>query len=79
MGKKIPYDQALEAAKTEPNESIYARPNKYGYRININHPQIKPLYDCYKRHTGAMILSEEQRQHFESLIFQMIERSENNE
>ena len=77
MGKKIPYDQALDAAKTVPNDSIYARPNKYGYRINIDHPQIKPLYEHYKRHIGAIMLSDEQRHHFESLIFKMAERSDN--
>ncbi len=79
MGKRIPYDQALAAAAAVPNDSIYARPNKYGYRININHPQIRPFYEHYKRHIGAIILSDAQRLHFESLIFKMAERSSNNE
>lgn len=30
------------------NDSIFAASNKYGYKININHPKIKPLYERYK-------------------------------
>ena len=37
--------------------NIYAPESKYGYRININHPKIQPLYEAYKRKKRAMILS----------------------
>lgn len=74
MGKRIPMDQAMEAVAITPNDSIYARPNKYGYKINVNHPQIKPLYERYKQYLGEKILSDNQRLNFECLIFQMIER-----
>lgn len=77
MGKKIPYDTALRMVHTEPNDSIYAEPNKYGYKINVNHPKIRPLYERFKEKLGERILSDTQRFTFEMLIFQMIERKNN--
>lgn len=74
MGKKIPYDQALRLAKTTPNNSIFAPPNKYGYKINIQRPKIRPLYERYKKKVGEIILSDQQRFEFEGYIFQMLER-----
>ena len=75
MGKKIDYDKALSAAAIQPNDTIYAKPNSYGYKININHPDIKPMYEMYKHRIGAKILSDAQRQHFESIIFEMLEKN----
>lgn len=75
MGKRIPIDQAMKAAKISPNDSIYAKPNKYGYKININHPKIRPLYEKYKEELHQNILSDNQRFTFECIIFQMIERN----
>ena len=75
MGKRIDYDKALSAAAIQANDTIYAKPNSYGYKININHPDIKPMYDKYKQHIGEKILSDAQRLHFESLIFAMIEKN----
>ncbi|MBR1823291.1 MAG: hypothetical protein IJ779_03540 [Ruminococcus sp.] len=74
MGKKIPYDQALKTAHSEPNDSIFAKPNKYGYQININHPKIRPMYERYKEKLGERILSDKQRFDFERLIFELIRR-----
>lgn len=74
MGKKIPYDQALKMAGIAPNETIYAKENSFGYKINVNHPKIRPLYERYKEKVGARILSDQQRRNFEMLIFEMIER-----
>lgn len=59
----------------EDNNSIYAKFNKYGYKININHPQIRPLYEKYKEKLGEVILSDKQRFEFEMIIFKMIERN----
>jgi len=56
------------------NSSIYATENPYGYRININNPKIKPLYEKYKRKYKIMIPSDEERKRFEDMIFQLIER-----
>ena len=76
MGKKIDYDKALSAAAIQVNDSIYAKPNSYGYKININHPDIKPMYEMYKHRIGAKILSDAQRHHFESIIFEMLEKNQ---
>lgn len=75
MGKKIDYDKDLSAAAIQANDTIYAKPNSYGYKININHPDIKPMYEMYKHRIGAKILSDAQRQHFESIIFEMLEKN----
>lgn len=74
MGKRIPMDQAMKAVKITPNDSIYAKPNNYGYKINVNHPKIRPLYERYKEKLGERILSDQQRLTFETIIHQMIER-----
>lgn len=79
MGKRIDYDQALNAAAIQASDTIYAKPNKYGFKINVNHPQIQPLYERYKEHIGEKILSDRQRLNFECLIFQMIERKNKKE
>ena len=47
------------------NESIFAPENKYGYRININNPQVRPLYEAYKKKIQAIILSDRERFEFE--------------
>lgn len=76
MGKKIPYDQAARLASVRENTSIYALPNRSGYKINVNHPQIRPLYEAYLRRIGEHIPSDAQRLTFEAAIFRMIrERS----
>ena len=74
MGKKIQYDQALKMASIAPCDSIFAKDNPYGYKINVNHPKIRPLYERYKEKVGESILSDQQRRHFEQLIFELIER-----
>lgn len=75
MGKKISWEDAEKLGKlTDVDDSIYAKPNKYGYKINVNHPKIAPLYERYKRKLGERILSDQQRFTFELYIFQMIER-----
>lgn len=77
MGRKIPFDLAQELTRTRQDNdaSIYAPHNKYGYKININHPQIRPLYERYKDKLGENILSDKQRFHFEMMIFKLIERN----
>lgn len=59
------------------NDTIYAPDNKYGYKININHPKIRPLYERYKEKLNASILSDRERYNFESIIFTMIQRKNN--
>lgn len=60
------------------NNSIFAPVNKYGYRININHPSVLPLYEEFKRRKNAIILSDEERLEFEAIIFKMIEKRRKN-
>lgn len=79
MGKRIDYDKALSSVSLKEVDSIYAPQNKYGYHINVNHPQIKPMYDKYKKHIGEKILSDAQRMHFESLVYKMIEKNRTKE
>lgn len=78
MGKKISWEDAEKLGTSEKHDSIYAKPNKYGYKIAINHPKIKPLYERYKDKLGERILSDAQRFQFELMIFQAIERKKNN-
>lgn len=80
MGKKIPFDEAMNVAGTKKNASIFNENNKYGYKININHPDIRPFYEAYHEKIGVPLsigLSDAQRHHFESLIFTMMERKNN--
>lgn len=79
MGKKIFYDDALKLGGLTHNNDIHAPQNKYGYKINVNHPQIKPLYEKFKHHINAKILSDTERLRFEALIFKMIEKNNRKE
>lgn len=76
MGKKIPFDTAQELAKSDQEQdvSIYAKDNKYAYKVNINHPSVRPLYERYKEKIGEQILSDKQRHDFEQLFFKMLEK-----
>lgn len=80
MGKKIPYETAVKMAQSKKNDSIFVEGNPYGYRININHPQIKPFYEEYHRKIGVPLqigLTKAQRLRFEAAIFEMIRRQDN--
>lgn len=74
MGKKNTVRSGAGNGTTEPNDIIWAKDNPYGYKINVNHPKILPLYQRYKDKIGERILSDQQRRHFELLIFELIER-----
>ena len=76
MGNKISWEDSARLGGTKPNDSIFARPNKYGYRINIAHPKIRPLFERYCEKVGEKILSDAQRHHFEGLIYTMLARRE---
>lgn len=79
MGRKISWEDAQKLGMCREEESIFAKPNKYGYKINVNHPKIRPLYERYKEKVGERILSDQQRRHFELLIFELIERRQKHE
>lgn len=73
MGKRMSFETAERLAKVNPDkdDSIFIFGNKYGYKVNISHPEIKPLYERYKRKIGCNILSDNERFQFESIIIQM--------
>lgn len=80
MGKKIPFEVAEKIAAIQhgANDSIFISPNKYGYKVNINHPQIRPIYERYKRKIGCWILSDKERLDFEAFIIRKYIESKNN-
>lgn len=57
------------------DDSIFCYNNPYGYKLKINHPEVKPFYEYYKRKIGAKILSDAQRLQFESMFLQMRNRN----
>lgn len=51
--------------------------NKYGYKVNISHPKIKPLYQRFKKWKNIpnwCPLSDDERLEFESYILKNHER-----
>lgn len=74
MGKKIPYNQTLKLGRTEVSDSIFAKENPYGYKLNVNHPEVRKFYDFYKAKVGEFILSDHQRRTFEMIFLQMREK-----
>lgn len=74
MGRKIPYDIAVGLGRIEhERQSLFAAPEAYPYKINIDHPKIRPLYEDYKKRLGERILSDGQRLTFEAGIMRMIQ------
>lgn len=59
-------------------DSILVPENKYGYKIAINHPLIRPLYERYKRKLGERILSDAQRLEFERIIIEKLKKGAKN-
>jgi hypothetical protein len=74
MGKKISWEDAekLGRLKAE-DDSIILPPNKYGYRVNISHPKVRPLYEKFKRKRKAMILSDQERFAFELIVHKLLQ------
>ena len=70
------FETAEKLAKVNKNASVFAPQNKYGYKININHPIIRPLYEKCKLKLNIMIMSDQQRHDFETIILRKIENGE---
>ena len=82
MGRKISWEDAQKLGMCREEESIFAKPNKYGYKINVNHPKITPLYEAYHRHIGHPLhihLSHAQRMEFEMMVLKLIEKKRSRE
>ena len=59
------------------DDSILITGNKYGYKVNVNHPRIRPLYERFKEKVGCNILSDRERFRFENSIIQKYETKRN--
>lgn len=81
MGKKIPFEVAERLAAVHhnsENDPIFMDANKYGYKVKINHPKIRPIYERYKRKIGCQILSDRERLEFEAFIIRKYIEFKNN-
>lgn len=72
------WETAEKYGSVRKTDSIFAPENKYGYKIAINHPLIKPLYERYKRKLGERILSDAQRLEFERIIIEKLKKGAKN-
>lgn len=68
-------DAAKYVACKNDNSSMFAPQNKYGYKINISHPDIKDRYELFKKKKKAIILSDDERFEFEAAILKEIEKA----
>ena len=57
------------------DSTIYANPNPYGYKLNINHPLIRPHYERFKVKCNTPILSDAERFEFERLMIDALEKN----
>ena len=64
--------------KADQADSIFITGNKYGYKVNVNHPQIQPLYERFKEKMKTPILSDRQRFYFENIIISMFGKNHDN-
>lgn len=77
MGRKFPFDIAMKMGGIAENPSIFNRNNPYGYRINVNHPSIRPLFEAYYKRIGvpfSIPLTHRQRMRFEEAVIELIEK-----
>lgn len=72
------WETAEKYGSVRKTDSIFAPENKYGYKIAINHPLIRPLYERYKRKLGERILSDAQRLEFERIIIEKLKKGAKN-
>ncbi len=75
MGNKISWEDAQNNGLQNKNVSIFAKDNKYGYRLNVNHPWVKKQYERYKAKVNELILSDKQRFDFEEQVLQWLQKS----
>ena len=79
MSRKFPIDTRFQGLRQ--SNSVYLESNRYGYRININHPSIRPLYEAYHRRIGVPLhihLTHIQRLQFDTLVHRMLEQKRRN-
>lgn len=74
MGYKYPVGIGMKRSKTASPTSIFNNENPYGYRLNVNHPVIKKLYEGFKIKHGIRIPSDKERRQFEDAVPGTLER-----
>ena len=50
-------------------QSVYNVDNPYGYLINVNHPDVRPIYEQYRRELGYRFcdpMSDQDRRNFDA-------------
>lgn len=58
-------------------DGVIMPPNKYGYRVNIAHPAVAPLYERFRRWKGIprnFPMSDAERLEFESYILEKVKK-----
>lgn len=68
-------ERTTSMRKNEPKAplGVFTENNPYGYKLNINHPTIKPYYERYKRSKGIKLIpSDKQRLEFEAIMLPRI-------
>ena len=50
--------------------------NRYGYRVNVSHPAVRPHYERFKKARGILHgpPTDEERAEFESVILERLEK-----
>lgn len=58
--------------KKQKQEDVFIENNPYGYHVNINHPEVKPYYERFKKWKGIRIgaPSDAERLEFEQYMIQ---------
>lgn len=85
MGRRMSFETAEYLARKgrhdNDNDSIFitGEGNKYGYKVNVNHPQIQPLYEQFKKELKTPILSDKERFEFESMIISKYSKDQESE
>ncbi len=74
----VPHFATCKPPRDQP-QSVYTQGNPYGYRLNIAHPLVRPLYDRYKAWIGvgqSTPLSDRERLDFEEMVIPLLERNQ---
>ena len=68
-------ERTTSMKKSNPQKplGVFTENNPYGYKLNINHPTIKPYYERYKQSKGIKLIpSDAQRLEFEEIMIPRI-------
>lgn len=75
MTSAVNSERTTSMSKLQAALGVFTKDNPYGYKLNINHPTIKPYYERYKRSKGIKLIpSDEQRLEFEEIMIPRIKK-----